>query len=91
MAELADLPNLGKVVAPQLKRAGVETPSQLRRLGSVGAALKLTEAGVDVCSSKLSALEGAVRGVRWHSIPADERADLVRRFEARRRRSAEGR
>lgn len=47
MAELADLPNLGKVVAAQLKRAGVETPSQLRRLGSVGAALKFTESGVD--------------------------------------------
>lgn len=84
MAKLADLPNLGKVVAAQLKAAGVEMPSQLRRLGSVGAALKLTEAGVDVCSSKLSALEGAIRGVRWHSIPADERADLMRRFRAKR-------
>jgi DNA transformation protein len=86
VANLTDLPNLGVVVVDQLKRAGIETPSQLRRLGSVGAALKLTAVGVDVCASKLSALEGAVRGVRWHSIPADERAELMRRFEARRRR-----
>jgi DNA transformation protein len=85
MAVLTDLPNLGDVVAGQLKRAGVETPSQLRRLGSVGAALRLNAIGVDVCSSKLSALEGAIRGVRWHSIPRDERAELMRRFEARRR------
>jgi DNA transformation protein len=86
MADLVDLPNLGKVAAAQLKKAGVGTPSRLRQLGSVGAAVKLTEAGFDVCSSKLSALEGAIRGVRWHSIPADERAELLRRFRARTRR-----
>jgi DNA transformation protein len=86
MAELADLLNLGQVVASQLKQAGVDAPTRLRRLGSIGAALKLTEVGIDVCSSKLSALEGAIRGVRWHSIPAQERADLMKRFEARRRR-----
>lgn len=85
MAGLIDLPNLGKTAVAQLERAGVRTPGELRRLGSVGAALKLAESGVDVCQSKLSALEGAIRGVRWHSIPAEERAGLVKRFEARRR------
>ena len=84
MAGLTDLPNLGKVVAEQLRRAGIDTPEKLRKLGSVGAALRLVESGTDVCSSKLSALEGAIRGVRWHSIPAVERAELRRRFEARR-------
>lgn len=85
MAALIDLPNLGAVVVRQLEAAGVGTPSRLRRLGSVGAALKLAEAGFDVCTSKLSALEGAIRGVRWHSIPAEERAALMRRFRARRK------
>jgi len=84
MAGLRDLPNLGKVVVAQLKRAGIETSEELRRLGSVTAAVRLVEAGVDVCSSKLSALEGAIRGVRWHAIPAEERAALRAEFEARR-------
>ena len=84
MAKLTDLPNLGKVVAAQLKLAGIDTPAELRKLGSVGAAAKLAELGIDVCSSKLAALEGAIRGIRWHSIPADELAALREQFEARR-------
>jgi len=84
MAELTDLPNLGKIVAEQLRRAGIDTPEALRRLGSVEAAVRLTEAGIGVCSSKLSALEGAIRGIRWHAIPADERAALREEFETQR-------
>lgn len=84
MAGLKDLPNLGGVVTEQLRRAGIDTPEELRRLGSVAAAVRLAEAGVDVCSSKLSALEGAIRGIRWHRIPAEERAALRAEFEARR-------
>jgi DNA transformation protein len=84
MAGLNDLPNLGKVVVAQLERAGIDSPEELRRLGSVNAAVRLTAAGVDVCSSKLAALEGAIRGIRWHAIPAEERASLRAEFEARR-------
>ena len=86
MTSLRDLPNLGGVVITQLARVGITTPAQLKRAGSVGAAVKLAHAGVDVCSSKLSALEGAIRGVRWHSIPAEERAELRKRLDARMRR-----
>jgi DNA transformation protein len=84
MSGLPDLPNLGKIAAAQLEEAGIRTPAQLKRVGSVAAALKLEATGVSVCSSKLSALEGAVRGVRWQSIPAGERKALRERFEARR-------
>jgi DNA transformation protein len=83
MSELTNLPNLGKVVAEQLQRAGIEAPEALRRLGSVEAAVRLTEAGVDVCTSKLSALEGAIRGIRWHGIPQEERRRLWSAFQAR--------
>ena len=83
MSGLTDLPNLGKVAAAQLEQAGIGTPAELKRVGSVDAALKLTEIGVSVCSSKLSALEGAIRGVRWHTIPAGERKALRKRFEKR--------
>ncbi len=83
MPDLSDLPNLGPIVIAELARVGITTPAQLRRVGRVGAAVKLARAGIDVCSSKLSGLEGAIRGVRWHSIPAGERAELRKQFEAR--------
>jgi len=83
MSELGDMPNLGKVVVEQLERAGIRTPDELRALGSVEAALRLSATGIDVCVSKLSALEGAIRGVRWHAIPAHERAALISEFDAR--------
>ena len=81
VARLTDLPNLGKVATAQLGLAGIDTPDELRRIGSVAAAVRLVELGIDVCSSKLASLEGAIRGVRWHSIPAEERATLRERFE----------
>jgi len=84
MTELVDLPNLGKFVAAQLKQAGIGSPEELRRLGSVQAAVRLAETAIDVCSSKLSALEGVVRAIRWHAIPVEERAALRAELEARR-------
>jgi DNA transformation protein len=69
------------VAVAQLERAGITTPEKLRKLGSVRAALRLTGVGVPVCASKLYALEGAIRGVRWHAIPAGERAALRKQFE----------
>lgn len=86
MPTLSDLPNLGPTVIAELARVGITTPAQLRRAGSVGAAVKLAKAGIDVCTSKLSGLEGAIRGVRWHSIPAEERAALRKEFDARMRK-----
>ncbi len=82
MNRLIDLPNLGPVVAEQMRQAGIDSPETLLALGSVEAALRFVESGVSVCGSKLSALEGAIRGVRWHAIPANERTALRERFEA---------
>ena len=37
--ELTDLPNIGPVLAGNLKKIGVDTPEQLRELGAEGAFL----------------------------------------------------
>jgi DNA transformation protein len=84
MSQLTDLPNIGKIVAKQLTTAGIETAEQLLREGSIGAALRLEGAGFVVCENKLFALEGAIRGVRWHSIPVDERKALWAQFDSHR-------
>lgn len=83
--ELTDLPNIGATVAEKLKAAGVGTPEQLRRLGSVEAALRIKiESPEDTpCRSMLSGLEGAIRGVRWHTIDKAQREELWRHYQAR--------
>lgn len=83
--QLESLANIGSECAKALRTAGVATADDLRRLGSVEAAVRLRKAlGADaVCRSRLSALEGAVRGVRWHTIPKSERDNIWQELEER--------
>ena len=77
MSRLEELPNLGAVMAQKLKEAGIETPEQLRAMGARQAWRQiraLTDPGI--CLSALQALEGAVRGVRWHDLPPEVKQDL---------------
>ena len=82
---LQALPNVGAEAAKWLRAAGIETPEQLAEVGSVEAALrvKAVRPGRSPCRSMLCALEGAIRGVRWHSIPKPERDALWAEFESR--------
>jgi DNA transformation protein len=75
---LESLSNVGAEVARRLREAGITSPSELRRLGSVEAAARLANARPEdaPCRSMLSGLEGAIRGVRWHAIPKEERERL---------------
>lgn len=84
---LTSLPNIGAVVAQKLRAAGVTTPERLKALGSVEAAFRLRTLAARPedapCASMLSGLEGAIRGVRWHAIPKQERDALWQRYQAR--------
>ena len=63
------------------------TVAQLRKLGSVEAAVRVRPHSLEggaACRSALCGLEGAVRGVRWHAIPADQRDRLWRAHQRRR-------
>jgi DNA transformation protein len=80
--ELESMPNIGKKLAQELREAGIRTPAALKALGG-RAAFKRIRAACDTgCLSKLCALEGAVQGVRWHSLAREERADLKRFLDA---------
>lgn len=61
---LTSLPNIGPVLAEHLRQVGIETPEQLRAVGSQEALLRI-RAQVDpgACLHQLQALEGAVQGV----------------------------
>ncbi len=81
LEDLAKLPNIGPVLAAELRKAGITTYEALADLGSVKATLRIARGSKVVRYNLLYALEGAIRGVRWHSIPAQERARLRQELE----------
>ncbi len=74
---LVALPNIGPRLADGLAQVGVRAPEDLMELGAVEVWERLRGAGLYDCVSSLLALEGAIRGVRWHDLPADVRAELT--------------
>jgi DNA transformation protein len=85
--KLTDMPNIGAVLAEKLRLAGIETPEDLARLGSVEALRRVRQTSAEdlPCRSMLCALEGAIRGVRWYGISVAEREELWRRYRSRSR------
>ena len=75
--ELTDLPNIGPVLAKNLKSVGVETPEQLREIGACDAFLRI-RAQVDrtACFHQLTALAGAEKGVRKTMLTMEEKSSL---------------
>ena len=77
MKDLTSLPNLGPVLAGNLQKIGVETPEQLRKLGSKEVFARIRNT-VDpgACLHQLQALEGAVEGVRKSELSAEQKEEL---------------
>ena len=67
-----ELKNIGPAMAKKLVKAGIDTPSKLRRIGAKRAFLQLHEKG-QFCgkyhAAYLYALEGAIRDTDWRAIP----------------------
>ena len=82
LENLASLPNIGETLAEKLVSAGITSYDDLASLGSVEVTLKIRE-GVDpgACYNMLYAIEGALRSVRWHTIPKEERSQLKKEFD----------
>ena len=75
--ELTDLPNIGPVLAENLKKIGVETPEALREMGAEEAWLRI-RLNVDggACLHQLQALAGAAAGVPKKELPPERKAAL---------------
>lgn len=82
METLTQLPNIGGALAEKLAGAGITGYEDLASLGSVEVVLKIRD-GVDpgACYNMLYAVEGAIRGMRWHDISKEERRKLMDEFD----------
>lgn len=86
MTPIEQAPNVGAVLARDLRTAGIDSVEELRRLGAREAWGRIRVINPDRdCAHSLLALEGAIRGLRWMSIPPDDRAPFVE-YAARQRR-----
>jgi len=83
MSELRELPNIGSRLASELSSSGITTTDQLMDAGSLNAAACLQAHGFPVYSNRLYALEGGIRGLRWHRISSEERSTLWVEFSER--------
>jgi DNA transformation protein len=76
MGKLTDLPNIGKALERQLYEAGIDSADELKKTGSKEAWLRILARDPSACIMRLSALEGAIRGVRWHDLDPEVKAGL---------------
>ncbi len=81
LSNLTDLPNIGSTLADKLDAIGVSNHDELTALGSVEAIIKIGAATGSGCYNMLYALEGAIQGVRWHSLPEPVRQELKHRLD----------
>ena len=81
MDDLSQLPNIGKVLAEKLAHQGITTHDDLVSLGSIEVVLRIGQTDQSACYNMLYALEGAIRGIRWHSIPRGERQQLKEEYD----------
>jgi DNA transformation protein and related proteins len=79
--KLTQMPNIGKVVAEKLCQVGITTPEELCAIGSEQAFIRLQTIDETAC---FSMLEGAVQGMRWHSLPKQRKEELKEFLHLRR-------
>ncbi len=79
MGELSKLPNIAEELELQLNEVGITTVEQLKEAGSREAWLRIQANDPSACIMRLSALEGAIQGMRWHYL-SDDTKQLLKEF-----------
>ena len=76
MAELETMANIGREMARKLKSVGIRSAEKLTQTGSKQAFFQLKTLYPQVCLVHLYALEGAIQGVEFNSLPPDRKREL---------------
>jgi DNA transformation protein len=74
--DLTSIPNIGKILADKLSRAGISNSDELVSAGSENTIIRLETMGIDTCLNMLYALEGAIQGIRWHNLDDNKKKEL---------------
>jgi DNA transformation protein len=76
MTKLTEMPNIAGTLEQKLMEAGINSAEELISTGSKDAFLRLKTRDSGACFNMLCALEGAIRGIRWHYLEDKVKADL---------------
>ncbi|HHW26660.1 MAG TPA: TfoX/Sxy family protein [Firmicutes bacterium] len=76
MGELRRLPNIGPELERQLCEVEIDTVEKLKSVGSREAWLRILSRDPSACLMRLSALEGAIQGIRWHDLDETTKREL---------------
>ena len=75
--ELTGLPNIGTVLAENLRRVGITSAEELRAAGACEAWLRIrTQVDPGACFHQLTALAGAEMGLPKKELPPERKAEL---------------
>lgn len=76
VGNLCDLPNIGKELEKVFIQTGLDTQEKLRAAGAREAFIRVKALDPTACHSKLYAIDGAIKGIRWHNLSVEEKREL---------------
>lgn len=76
----SQMKNLGSALKIKLETAGITSPAMLKELGSWRAFLLVRNVDTSACINTLYAIEGAIRGIRWHDLDPAAKLELLELF-----------
>lgn len=76
MAELSVMRNIGREIEKKLNSIEINTPEELRDLGSKEAYCRLKMQYPNVCLVHLYTLEGAILDIDYNQLPENIKKDL---------------
>lgn len=79
--ELTKLPNIGPELSCLLNKVEIRDSEELKELGAEMALLRMKAQGLDICFHKLTALEGAVQGIKKSQLTLERKAELRAFFD----------
>ena len=77
MTDKAKIRNIGPKSMAWLRQTGVRTQQDLETVGALAAYVRIKRAGFKPSLNLLYALEGAILGCHWQSIPDARRSELI--------------
>ena len=76
MSELSSLKNIGKEIERKLKSIGINSPKELKEIGSKDAWFRLKIKYPEICLIHLYTLEGAISDTEYNHLSEKTKRDL---------------
>lgn len=79
--KLSEMLNIGPRLEKMLNNVDIHNSDELIEVGSVEA-IKRLNIEDNACFNKLYALEGAIRGMRWHDLTNEDKEQLKMQYKS---------